>query len=503
MDTTPKPSFLRGLQHQNWTVAGALSELVDNSLGSGRGDARRVLIDHDVTKRTLTVCDDGRGMDHVGRLFQLGNTIGRSVGDIGEYGSGGTMAILWLSSEVEVFTLKDGVLAKHRRNWSKQFKAESFFDVPDRWIKSTPANTPVQLLDCGSGTMIVCHLLKERSFYPQNVIRDLQNNYAPGLRSNKKIYWRTIKKGQLVDSRELSEPYPELRDSITFDFVIDTGREHLGVVGEAGIVDELPYNQSRISIGYAHRVICRTRDCYQSDADERYTGTGVCGWIDLGEGWQPYLSTTKDAINDGPIWDALMEHLYAELKPLLQKVQSTSFRILFNDLQLALQTSLNDLSDLKAEDWVEEIPVDITVCPVPAPNPESGVLPPRPEPETEGSENPGEDLEGKIPAQSQIIVVEQTDKEMSGTLCSAEIDGPDVIAQVNREHPWVEEAMKAKPVNRKALVYMIVREIASAISDRVEVQKKLFPSKMFRLLQGMEDGHRERHITRFLLDKAA
>jgi hypothetical protein len=507
MDTTPKPSFLRAIQNQKWTVAGALSELVDNSFGPGRGNASTVWIDHDATNRVLSVCDDGQGMDHVGRLFCLGDTIGRAIGDIGEYGSGGTMAILWLATSVDVCTLRGGQLMKHARNWPQQFKADGYFVVPDEWRKAKAGNTPVRLLEATNGTLIVCRLLKERQFLMQNVIRDLQNNYAPGLRSGKKIIWRTIKKGCVTESHPLVEPYPEFKNSIDFDFVLDTGAEHLAVSGKAGIVDELPYAQSKMSIGYGHRVICTTRECYQKEGAERFSGTGVCGWIDLHEGWQSYLSTTKDAINDGPVWHALMGHLYDELSPLLESVSKETLRILFDDLQLSLQTSINDLSSISNDDWREHAPIN--VIPIPGPRPPG----PNPEPRPPGPDvddrhkqpglNPGDDAPIKAPAQSQLIVVECTDKEMKGTLCGVTLEKHDVVAQVNREHPWVEEALKAKPVNRKALLYLIVREIAAAIADQVEFQKRLFPKKTFLFLQGVDVDERERHITRFLLDKAA
>jgi len=85
---TPKPAMLRSVQNERWNVTGALAELLDNSFGPGRGNATAVIIFHDLTARTLTVLDNGRGMDAIGRLFQHGNSIGHSIGDIGEYGAG-------------------------------------------------------------------------------------------------------------------------------------------------------------------------------------------------------------------------------------------------------------------------------------------------------------------------------------------------------------------------------------------------------------------------------
>src|SRR5260370_12400476 len=100
-DCTPKPAFLLAVRNQDWTAAGAISELVDNSFGPGRGNANFVQITYDINHRTLVVRDDGQGMEAVGRLFQLGNTIGRVAGDIGIYGKGGTLSSIVLGPHDE------------------------------------------------------------------------------------------------------------------------------------------------------------------------------------------------------------------------------------------------------------------------------------------------------------------------------------------------------------------------------------------------------------------
>jgi len=140
-DTTPKPAFLLAMRNQRWTVQGALSELVDNGFGPGRGNAKRVDIIHDTTNRVITVLDDGQGMESIGRLFQLGNTIGRCPGDIGLYGSGGTMAILWLASVVDVWSLKSGVVSHDSVDWLEQINRDTYPEISEDWETATPANT--------------------------------------------------------------------------------------------------------------------------------------------------------------------------------------------------------------------------------------------------------------------------------------------------------------------------------------------------------------------------
>ena len=68
---------MRAIQNQSWNVAGALAELVDNSLGGKRGDARNVTITYEPRHRIIEVLDDGRGAKDIGDLFRLGETVGR------------------------------------------------------------------------------------------------------------------------------------------------------------------------------------------------------------------------------------------------------------------------------------------------------------------------------------------------------------------------------------------------------------------------------------------
>src|ERR1700745_2714700 len=75
---------------------------------------------------TLTVLDNGCGMDAIGRLFQHGNSIGHSIGDIGEYGAGGTKALLWLASKVSIWTLREQMVQHDQVIWKNWFNLDSF-----------------------------------------------------------------------------------------------------------------------------------------------------------------------------------------------------------------------------------------------------------------------------------------------------------------------------------------------------------------------------------------
>ena len=119
---------LAQFQRESWeaTACGALAELLDNSFGPGRGNATAVTIFHDPAARTLSVLDNGRGIYAIGRLFQHGNSIGHSIGDIGEYGAGGTKALLWLASKVSIWTLREQMVQHDRVIWKNWFNLDSF-----------------------------------------------------------------------------------------------------------------------------------------------------------------------------------------------------------------------------------------------------------------------------------------------------------------------------------------------------------------------------------------
>src|SRR6476646_9210170 len=133
----------------------------------------------------------GREWSPSGGCFSFCNTIGRSPGDIGLYGSGGTMAILWLARVVDVWSLRQGLVSHDSVDWLDQINRETFPDIIVDWVPATPANTPAELLALGHGTMIRLKLSRERSFISSNVRRDLFKTYAPALRIRKKIMWTT------------------------------------------------------------------------------------------------------------------------------------------------------------------------------------------------------------------------------------------------------------------------------------------------------------------------
>jgi len=504
---TPKPAMLRSVQNERWNVSCALAELLDNSFGPGRGNATAVTIFHDVTPRTLTVLDNGCGMDAVGRLFQHGNSIGHSIGDIGEYGAGGTKALLWLASKVSIWTLREKMVQHDRLIWKNWFNLESFdnANVSNDWRSANSANTPPELLAIGHGTLIRMHLLSTRSLRVNNIVRDLARFYSTGLRKGRRISWVTCRKGTPDDTMQLADPFAtpsELSKTINFDLVLEHRGEHLPVHGSVTFDENTPQSESRVQIGFGYRMIRSTTDCFQSrGGEEKYAGIGVSGWLDLGEGWQPYLSTTKDAIDDAPLYGALMDHVFKSIKPLLQQAERKSFSVQFDDLAIGLEQALNS----RAGDIVIRVGTELRP-PVHSYNPtdETPTDPPGPPLEIPQSNGLPGDSERNVAPSLAITIYQDGDTALEGALCQAGVRGNDIFVAVNRDHAFVQEALKVRPVNRMALNVMIVDELARAIveiDDGILI-KKIFHRDVASAIYGIEHNHhRSRIVARRLIDR--
>jgi hypothetical protein len=511
-NVTPKPAGLRSVQNENWNMAGALSEILDNSFGPARGNANSVRIFYDAKVRILSVLDDGQGMDAIGRLFQHGNTIGRAIGDIGFYGAGGTKAILWMASHVQIWTLRDGMVQHDSVEWKEWMGAESFAElgVCDDWKRATLFNTPEELLVCGHGTLIKLHLPPRRRFHAHHVIAQLSKTYSTGLRRGKRITWVDVRRNDVLEERSLIDPFrqpSEKSKAIHFDIVVEYGDKHLPVSGRVYYDDTTPASESHIQIGYGFRIIRTARECYQSpDGKEKYAGTGVSGWLDLGENWQPYLSTTKDAFDDAPLFDVLMGHVFERIKPLLKAAEDQSFDVLFEDLNINLERAPNGPC---------EVPVNATIKPdrvKPEPNPF-----PNPNPDPEPGPVPDIDLKGPVPepdgkdktkepAMTRTITVPTNDAQMEGQLCRAQIEGAGVMVLVNKDHHAVQEALKQKPINRLALLLMIVAEISEAIcalDNSAAFIRKMFSRSVATSVNDLQSPRdRARRMARLLIDRA-
>jgi len=497
-DTTPSPRFLRSLRSQDWNASGALSELVDNSFGSARGDAARVWIRWDKGARTFEVLDNGVGMNNLTDLFKLGSIPARGARDIGEFGAGGTLALLWLGKRVNVWTLRDGMVSiSGTVDWDDLIRKEEYPRVDSDWYPATEANTPQRLLDLGSGTLIRIQLPRGRKPWDHNIRRDLARNYGPALRHGRRITWETVNVRGDFDKIELSERVHSLSHPKHLLVNIEiNGELLLTASGRAAVVPDLPLSESSIAVCFGHRVLRSTRDCYRSldGSGPSYDGIGVTGYVDLDDGWQPFLLTTKTGIADDRIWEALMGELYSQLSPLLDRVQRQREYVLLEGISLDLEKIFNkNLSSM-----VEG--------PVTHPDPEgdsrTGKLRKGPEAEHEPREPATPEPEKKEGA-LQLEIVQVGEEDTGGSLVVVELIGKGSLSCfVNSDHELVRRALIERPPNRTALHLLIVERIAEQVRHfHPELLRRMFHKDVLEKIDGTKDSWRSGLIGRLLIDR--
>jgi len=521
-DTTPGFDLVSAVAAEKWTASGATSELVDNALGRIRGDAKRVIIIHNRTKRQLTVLDDGRGMDHIGQLFQLANGSGVGVDDIGRWGSGGTKALMWLANEVAIWSLRDGKVMRDRIRWKDYQGKTEWPTVNNRWEEASLRNTPTMLHELGHGTMIEMKIRDERVINSDVVQRDLEQTYAPGLRHGKAIKWITLTKGRdyTRDLHPEQLQMPSDKNKIV-DFNLKVridGEKVLPASGKVALIDDLPFKQSNVAIGFGHRIIFHTRACYQSqDGEKRYSGAGVGGWLDLGHGWQDYLTLAKDEINDDRVRAVLMHHIFTKIEPLLKQIEQDQLSLILDGIALDLGSALGNVNEhIERLAGFADKPAllefkDSSVSAI-IPDPPTNVTFPKPkvvenDPNREGEHDPQKRF---MPPVTRIKLVKQTDTEMDHALCSideevmSERDAATEIAiQVNIEHEVVLEMLQGRPTNKMALNLMLTRELAAALSHHPKLMDRILAPRIKRVLNQLgENGARERYLARALMDSA-
>jgi hypothetical protein len=515
-NTTPRPRLLEAEAGLKWSVAGAVSELVDNSFGPQRGNARNVTIIYNRTKRQLIVRDDGVGMEHIGQLFQLAEGVGRSIADIGKYGSGGTKAIVWLADKAKVTTLRNGKVMRDEAVWSEWEKMKSWPEVSDVWEPASFRNASTALLEMGHGTEIELFLRRERAINVEVVQRDLERTFAPAFRHGKSLEWLTMSRGRdwkrKLRGDWLTMP-DEPRKHIKFAIDVAVDDIVLPVTGEVGLIDGLSYNDSTIAVGFIWRNIFHTRSCYEHDG-RRYGGSGVAGWIDLGEGWQDFLTTTKDEIKDDRLREALMAAVFEKIEPLLKQTEEERLSIILDGIALDLTEALGNLNQLEEEieEGFSDMPArqrffDDDISSRDRPAVPLRKFEPKVVENDRNNSGPHDPQKKKVPPVTRLSIHKTPDNEIGGALCRLDLlsdNDTTLRVEVNKDHEVIEELLKARPLNRMGLNLMITREIAAALCERPALLERVVTAKLKRKLETADNQtkKKERLLARLLMDSA-
>jgi hypothetical protein len=309
-----------------------LCELVDNAFDA---EAKRVWIE--LGRRSITVGDDGTGMEDVDDAvrFGKGTRVGRRSGVLGRYGVGMTDALCKLGPRAEVVTLRGGQLRKLRVDWEECLRNDHFPYLADPKAQPGREITLFEGLGVPSGTRVRIHG-QPPALHLDKLRRVLTERYTPGIWGGREILVR--REGQDWSAIEDMDPGP-LADVIEYNSAVDGLPYHVygGLMTRRSVV----YN--RTFIGYAYRFV--------EDTTELFKGVSTAHLqVFLGEGWRECLGTHKNRLESKR--EELFEDIRSRAKDWLVAAERKAEALQLNSLALELEEYLVRMSEPKGADVV-------------------------------------------------------------------------------------------------------------------------------------------------------
>lgn len=315
--------IIKSIRSRNWTLAGAIEELVDNSLGHGKAQLVQIIISNSTG---IGVFDDGIGIDDVNRIFRLGDASSHDkLDEIGQYGIGSKDATIWLGDQVLVRTVHNGRAHQMRVDWS-EVERTGLWPLRYKGVGTTPKEN-------AWGTEI--HITKpaQHSYKlqtSQKLAQELGYVFGPGIRKGAKInVLHVLKNGdeQWLEVETFNPP--DLTNEIAISGEIETFRGTLKWTGRAGLSPSLTERHNGVSITFGHRVIEMTREPFgMASAPTLYCEVD----LDSSTAWKHALSDHKDKVVH--FRDKLMESINAEIAGLLEQSRQET-----QNLKLAMFTA--------------------------------------------------------------------------------------------------------------------------------------------------------------------
>lgn len=306
---------LRSMSNQSLSWWKAIAELVDNSFDAG---AYRVVIE--VSGRTLTVSDDGKGAADILSLFTVGDHKKQSSTKLGVYGIGAKDAWLSCADVMTVQTVRSGVKTTLSVNYNEL--------IENDWnTKSDPVSEPTNE---PSGTKIILPLRPGKNVPSVDAFDELAFAFTPAIQGGKQII------RQMRSNRKplTAHVMPERNGVVRSNFDID-GKE---VAIDIGILPEEVFFRGPLWLIYEHRIIEKS-----TIGVGQYSARRIAGSITLGKGgWK--LSKNKDSLSEDVerLADAIfvrIEHILKEAELLADDIESLKFR---HELEEMLNGSIGD-----------------------------------------------------------------------------------------------------------------------------------------------------------------
>ena len=307
-------------------------ELVDNALDA---DAERVWIE--LGRRSITVSDDGSGMEDINDAirFGKGTRAPRRGGVLGRYGVGMTDALCKLGPRAEVTTLRGGELRRLRVDWEECLRNGHFPYLDEGRPRRASEIALFDGLCTGSGTRVRIHG-QAPGIQLDKLRRLLTERYTPGIWDGREIFVR--REGQAWLVVEDMDPGP-LSDVIEYDGEIEGMPYHVygGLMTRRNVV----YN--RAFIGYAYRFVEETTELVKGLSTAHLQ-------VFLGEEWKDCLGTHKNRLELKR--EELFEDIRARAKDWLAAAARKAEALQLTSLALELEEYLTRMAEARGNEAV-------------------------------------------------------------------------------------------------------------------------------------------------------
>jgi len=313
-----------------------ICELVDNALDA---DSERVWIE--LGRRSITVADDGSGMEDINDAirFGKGTRAGGRGGVLGRYGVGMTDALCKLGPRAEVTTLRDGGLRRLRVDWEECLRGGHFPYLAEGKPRRTPEIALLDGISARSGTRVRIHG-QAPGIHLEKLRRLLTERYTPGIWEGREIRVRreTARRtaGAARDAHgwllvEDMDPGP-LDDVLEYQSEIDGRPYHVygGLMRHRNVV----YN--RAFIGFSYRFVEETTELVKGLSTAHLQ-------VYLGEAWRECLGTHKNRLERGR--EELFEDIRSRAKEWMDAAARKAEALQLRSLALELEDYLKRMED--------------------------------------------------------------------------------------------------------------------------------------------------------------
>lgn len=312
----PGARLLTSYANNNLAWWKALAEFVDNSIDAG---ASRIVID--MTKRLLSVSDDGNGCEEITAMFKLGDHVKGARTKLGRYGIGAKDAWLSCSDQMTVETVRNKILTRMSVNYIDWMQND--------WNANDPASTETEK---PSGTRIELPLRNGKNKPSKDAFQDIAFAFTPAIKQGIQILESANGKRIPLAPHEM----PSRESIVVSEFEIDGKKVSIDI----GILpDGVKVKRGPFWLIHEHRIIDST-----SLGAGQYGVRRIAGTVTIGDGWK--LSKNKDDLteNQDRLGEAIfvrIEHILREADALAETIESAAFR---NELQGMLNDAINNLS---------------------------------------------------------------------------------------------------------------------------------------------------------------